>query len=215
MATVGDDLDKVQSKLHDDGNLWSRAELLDWYEDGYGVLLADSQAVVRPLILDVPGRQAYAIVHPWEDRHAWGTFWQPFEATGSHVVTTLWEVEQMGDITPSTTLTGISYEWERPYTDETDAHYQFGLPRNSDRIARVAWDDRYLFPIETRELDHADSRWMKTPGRPQWWTTGTGRVTSIEIYEIATEYIENYVLYGYESGTPRLISGDRDNDFTL
>ena len=55
---------------------------------------------------------------------------------------------------------------------------------------------------------------MKSVGRPDWWTTGIGRTDSIEIYQIVTDYIENYVLLSYESGLPRAISGARAYTFT-
>ena len=212
--SVQEELDKVQLKLHDSGALWPRSELLDWFNDGYLQLIAMSQAIQRLLILDVPGRQTFSIVHDWEERHAQGTYWQPFQSAGDYVCTYLWEIEDQGDISPSASLDGITYQWERAYSDETDSHYQFGLPRNHDRIVRLAYDDKLLLPIETRELDHGESRWMKSVGRPDWWTTGIGRTDSIEIYQIVTDYIENYVLLSYDSGLPRAISGARDYTFT-
>ena len=207
--SVQEELDKVQLKLHDSGALWPRSELLDWFNDGYLQLIAMSQAIQRLLILDVPGRQTFSIVYDWEERHANGTYWQPFQAAGDFVCTYLWEIEDQGDISPSASLDGITYQWERAYSDETDSHYQFGLPKNHDRIVRLAYDDKLLLPVETRELDHGESRWMKSVGRPDWWTTGIGRTDSIEIYQIVVDYIENYILLGYEQGLPRQISGDR------
>lgn len=214
MATVGTEIDKCRSKLHDSGNLWTRAELLRWFNDCHKLLIGDAGSVIRPLILDVPGRQAYSITHPWEDRHVSGTFNEPFESTGNHVCTTLWEVEHLGGITPGVTLDGMTYQWERAYSRATDTHFRFALPKEHDRIVRVAFDDKLLLPIEVRELDHADTRWMKNVGRLDWWTTGTGRINTIEIYEISTTYVENYVLQNYESGTPRLISGSRSYSWT-
>lgn len=210
MGTVAADLDLIQKKLHDGGTLWPRAELLRWYNDAYKQLVVQSGAVTRLLILDVPGRQAFSFTYSWEDRHAPGTSWQAFFSIAGYVCTTLWEAEQHGYISsPTDSLEGITYQWERAYSGEVDQHYQFGLPKNHDRIKRLAYDDHLLLPIETRELDHENDRWMKTVGRPDWWTTGIGQIDSIEIYEIVTDYIENYILLEYERGTPRGISGSR------
>jgi len=66
MPLVETDLDKVQSRLHDDGTLWPRAELLRYYNDGYRQLLARSKCTRRLHSMDVPGRVAYAGVYEWE-----------------------------------------------------------------------------------------------------------------------------------------------------
>lgn len=210
MGTVAADLDLCQKKTHDSGTLWTRAELLRWYNDAYKQLIVQSGALTRLLILDVPGRHTFSFIHPWEDRHASGTSWQAFFSVDRYVCTTLWEAEQHGYISsPADSLTGITYQWERYDSDEVDQHYQFGLPKNHDLIVRLAYDDHVLLPIEVRELDQENNKWMKTVGRPDWWTTGIGRTDSVEIYEIVDTYTDNYEHYLYERGTPRALSGDR------
>lgn len=60
MPSVSSDLDKIQRLLGDaftiglDGQLWSRAELLAHYNDGYKQFLTRSQAVRRWVVVEVP-----------------------------------------------------------------------------------------------------------------------------------------------------------------
>src|SRR3990167_2979615 len=95
MPTVSSDLALIQEKLHDSASIWTRAELLRWYNDGYRQLLAQSGAFSRILPLDVPGRHTYACLYPWEDRHVTGTYWFPglTTYTGRRQVMFAWEAE--------------------------------------------------------------------------------------------------------------------------
>ena len=60
MPTVGSDLDRCQRVLQDaatigsDGLIWTRADLLLYYEDGYRTLLAETSAKRRFTTLDTP-----------------------------------------------------------------------------------------------------------------------------------------------------------------
>lgn len=210
--TVTADLDRVQERLHDAGAIWPRAELLRWYNDGYRELLALAQATRRWRLMDVPGRTTYALTYEWEDRHtAGGTFGRPMRSVGHGwgVATALWEAEHLAGVTPSTTLAALTQEWERAHVGETDRHYRFVLPRNHERIARVTWNERRLLPVSVRELDETDVAWERRVGEPRWWTTGVGRIKSIEVYEIVTTYGQAYNLRDSERGLPRRLSGDR------
>lgn len=216
MTIVSDDLDRVQDYLHDDGALWPRAELLRWYNDGYRQLLANSGAVRRWRALDAPGRHTYAITHEWEARFAsGGTVRKLFKAgLGERYQSSgLWEVEQTAGVTPTTSLTGVTHEWERAQiTGGIDAHYRFTFPRNHQRMVGLWWQGRRLHPITVRELDETDTDWSEQVGEPRWWTNGTGRIRSVELYEISTTYTLAYHLIDADTGLPRSFSGDRTYD---
>lgn len=213
MATAGANLTLIQDRLHDGGAIWPRAELLRWFNDGYRQLLAQAQAFVRILPLDVPGRHTYGISFNWENRHTkGGTFWLPhFTAYGGHrEVTTLWEVEHLDKISsPSTSRTGITAQWEWAHVDDADNHFRFGLPKNHERIKRLEYDQKRLLASSVREFDEVDDAWMRRQGEPTWWTVGVGRIRSVEVYEIETEYNQAYDLKDFDKGIPREMSGSR------
>ena len=211
MTTVAEDLTRVRLKLHDSGTLWSDAELLRWYRDGYRALLAQSQAVRRWVPFDSPGRHTYAITFEWEDRHAYRGTVRKLHRTvhaGTRSSTGLWEAQAIEGITPTVQFGGFTQEWEREYAGASDHHFRFTLPRNHERLVRVEWQGRRLSPVATRDLDNADSNWMQQAGLPRWWTTGTGRVKAIDVYEVDDTIHQGYALYDYERGAPRSIAGD-------
>lgn len=212
MITVGTDLDTIQARLHDGAVIWSRAELLRYYNDGYREILAKSGAFSRLLPLDVPGRHSYAICYAWETRHtSGGTWWFPMLAcyNATREATSQWEVEHLDGVTPTASLTGLTMQWERAYITSTDRHFQFGLPSDHERIRRLEWNNRALFPVAVREFDEVDDAWMRRVGEPRWWTVGVGAVKSVEVYEITTSYQQAYQLIDANTGIPREISGDR------
>lgn len=212
MSTVEEDLDKIQLKLHDpDEKIWTRAELLRKYNDGYGRLVAESGCFSQPSIFDIPGRFTCSHCYDWEDRHLTGTFWMCMVPTyyNARRTTFWWEAEQLEGITPTASAGGTTQLWEICHTGEVDRYFRFGLPKNSEHIRRVAWDDMAILPISTRELDETDSKWFNRVGRPRWWTPGTGRIRSIEVFEIRTDYQQGYAQLEYEAGIPRQFSGAR------
>jgi len=217
MTTVATDLDKIQANLHDSGVLWPRTELLRWYSDAYRDLLSRSRAFTRISLFDVPGRFAYSIAHDWEDRHTATTQWKFSIASynAQRQGTYQWETEAMDGVTPTNSLVGITQQWERAYTGETDRHFRFGLKKDHERIKRLAWDNALLSPVSVRELDESDDAWMRRVGDPTWWTPGTGRSREFEIYEIKTDYNQGYEHQNYEQGIPRYITGARTYSMTV
>ena len=212
MITVGTDLTTLQSKLHDSAVIWSRTELLRLYNDGYRTLLAQSSAFSRFLPLDVPGRHTYAVTFPWETRHmSGGTWWFPMLPCygGTRQATAQWEPEHVDGVTPSAALTALTMQWERAHTDETDRHFSFGLPADHERLRRLEWNNRVLIPAAVKEFDEVDDAWMRKVGESIWWTIGVGPVRSVEVYEIATAYMQGYQLIDATLGVPREITGDR------
>ena len=209
MPTVTSDLARVQARLHDGGALWPRAELLRWYGDGYRELLALSKAVRRYRLMDLPGRHSYGLTYEWEDRHTTGTVRKPFRTmlAGARQGTTLWESESLAGVTPAAALAGYTQDWERAFIGDTDRHYRFSFPKNHERVYRLMWSERVLLPVSVRELDEDDDAWQARIGEPRWWTTGTGRIPSVELYEIVDSYNQQYALEQYEAGTPRQFTG--------
>src|SRR3990172_1736685 len=209
MGTVDSDLDKVEEKLHDSNVLWTRAELLRLYNDGYRQLMAQSGAFSRILPLDVPGRHTYSCLYQWEDRHVTGTYWFPGLATltATRQAMYAWEVEMLEGLTPTNSLQGITYQWERAHSGDVQAHFEFGFPKEHERVRRLAWDDKLLIPVAVREFDEVDDAWMRRVGEPTWWTTGLGRSRTVEVYEIRTDYVQGWELFAYENGIPREFSG--------
>lgn len=207
MALVSDDLDKIQSRLHDSGEIWTRAELLRWYQDGYRQLLARSQAVRRFNTIDIPPRVAVAVTYEWELHYVKGPARVFTIAVDNYQVTYRWEVEQHEGVTPSNSGSCKTYEWELSYGTETDRHYQFYLEKNHERIKAVWWDDKRLYPSSVRELDALATSWFTQGGRPMSWLQGIGKNRTYEIYQIKTAYIQSYAATGQtESGIPRQIT---------
>lgn len=213
LGTIKADLDVVQDKLHDAGTLWPRAELLRWYQDGLRQLLAQSQAVRRLYITDIPPRYTWTHSYEWEARHLQGGTGRMLllpTLDGTKRVTGLWESEHHGGVSPTDSEALKTQEWERSYGNDTVQHYIVALPRRHDQIFRVAWDDERVQPVTIRELDASDDEWMTRVGEIDWWLPGTGRIQQIEVYEIQTTYVQNYMLDQAELfGTTRQWSGSR------
>ncbi len=211
--TVEDDLDKIQARLHDDGVLWTRTELLRLYNDGYRQLLALSGAVRRWRPTDLPGRHTFGITQEWESGSAYrGTIRKPTHSLMAEAYQGMspWESEAIEGLTPTTALEGHSQEWERAYlSGDSDLHFRFSFPRNHERVVRLEWQNRKLHPVGVRELDDSDSRWFAQIGEPRWWTTGTGRVRSVELYEVSSTYHQAYDLPERAEGIARTFSGSR------
>ena len=209
MRTVGDELDLVQSHLHDDGELWPRAELLRWYNDGYVRMLADSQAVRRIFITDVPGRLAWSFAYEWESSLCPGLH-QRFSRPGAtHHSTFTWEQEQLSGLSTVNASGDTSTQpWERAYSGAQDAHFRFALSRQHDRIVRAQWSEKALHGANTRELDQQQQQWWRESGQPLYWFSGLGRDQSVELFAIDTDYTQEYELQATH-GTPRVFSGSR------
>jgi len=77
----------------------------------------------------------------------------------------------------------------------------------------VRFNNTIMLPISTIELDQVHVQWPSFVGQPYWWTSGFGRVKTLEIYRIQTDYTDAYLLLfqaGLEDrGMPRNWSGVR------
>lgn len=223
MPTIRAELDKVEQKLNDASNaIWTRAELLRWYNDGLVELVEQSAAVRRFWLSDIPPRYSYSITYDWEDRHTEkGEFWKFSVQTYDQQYQCFyrWEVEHLEGITPTNSADFITQQWERyAATNGVDAHYRVALPRNHDQIKRVTWDDERLDATSTMELDSFGNDWPQESGEIDFWLLGAGRTRSIELYEIQTAYSQEYDLQQDNGlGLPRFFSGSRtystDSDY--
>jgi hypothetical protein len=203
MPQVQDILDHAQRWLHDaetigeDGTLWTRAELLDWLNDAYRALLAQSQATRRFHVLDVPGRFACTMTQEWEARFAVkaGTFWRwtHAAATGGYAACSFWEAEQLEGISPTTRASeAVTQPWEKSHLNTAYQPYRFALPRDNERPVKIWHDHKLLHPVAVRELDDMETNWISLEGEPVCWSLATGRNRTFEVFEIATAYVENY-----------------------
>lgn len=205
-------LDNAQEFLHDDGAIWPRSELLNWCNDGYRQLIAQSRAIVRPFQLDLPGRTSWAGTQEWEDRHADGTYRKLTLSVLSSAIqaTSRWEAETLEGIEPTQSLEATSQLWERTLSGEQDAHFTFVTSKAHEQPRKVYWDDKRLFGASTRELDLLETDWWSMGGQPLFFfPSNAGRDGSYEVYEIVTTYHQTYDLREMENGIPREFSGSR------
>jgi hypothetical protein len=214
MPTVEENLVTIREKLHDtSGILWTDEELLKWFNDAYVRFLSQTRCVTELYQLDVPPRYAWTYCYEWEDAFTDQGPSRMMLTPALNAVyrcTGAWEVEFIEGFTPEAdTDQGITQMWERYLTD-SDRHYQVSLPANHELIHRVAWNNRALYPTTVRELDELRSKWYKQGTQPHWWTNGTGRINTVEIYEIETEYHQAYIPLDYQNyGFARTFSGSR------
>lgn len=213
MATVAESLALVREKLHDaTGILWTDDELLDWFNDAYERFLAETRCVTELYQMDLPPRYAFTYCYEWEDafcNDGPSRMMLLPALNGTYRCTSAWEVEFLEGVTPTISDHGITQMWERSLMS-TDRHYQVTLPQNHEIIQRVAFDNRVLYPSTVRELDELRTKWYQQGTQPHWWTNGTGRVNTVEIYEIQTEYSQAYAPLDYEDfGFARSFSGSR------
>lgn len=210
--TIGTIIDQAQEFLHDSGAIWTRAELLNWANDGYRQLLARSHAVVRPFQIDVPGRTAWSGTQEWEDRHGSGTFRVfTFQVESASVSATYkWEAEFLAGLTPTDSGDCIAQLWELPYADSVDQHMRLVLSKQHDKPVKVYHDDRRLIGASVKELDTLTTEWWKQTGSPIFWFPSEGgRDGTYEIYEVDAGYVQSYDQQESDAGIPRRFSGSR------
>src|SRR5437867_5284382 len=210
-GVISSQITRIREQLHDStGMLWNDAELLRWFNDAYREFLVQTRCVRRLTLIDVPPRYAYTHCYEWESRHTANgpARMMLFLGRNAHVSCTMtWEVAQVEGTTVAVGRTGVTQDWERSYVTDVDQHFVYALPHNRDVILRVAWNHRLQLPTTVRELDELDTGWMRLVGEPHWWTGGTGRINSVELFEIRTDYTQNYEWVNEEHGFARSFSG--------
>lgn len=220
--SVRTDLDWCQGFLKDaeavgqDGLLWSRQELLDYYLDGYRQLL-DTSATRRWTVLSVPPQWTCTGTQAWEGAHAaGGTFWQwTFQGPGGgYSASFLWELEQVEGYAVTQSSEGITQGWEREFVNPTYTPFRFALRRDHSGIVRMWYDHRVLLPVSVRELDATYRQWTSVGNYPLAWTIGTGDERTFEVYEVQVVPTEDYghtwdTLHPQLRGMVRQVTGSR------
>ncbi len=210
-------IDQAQEFLHDDGVVWPRAELLRWANDGYRQLCRAAACIVRPFQQDVPGRVAASCSQPWEriEHRGLNRIFSRQASTRNLRVCFLWEVEALAGISPTQSYDVTTQHWEEAYSDDTDAHFRFALPRQADRPLKVYWDDKRLAHTSTRELDESYDRWWRDTGEPIATLPGVGEDKTLEVYLLQTTYVQSWYLKSYETGVPRQFSSDASRTYAV
>ena len=217
MPTVGEDLDICQRLLRDRGTVWTRDELLTYYQAAYYRLCIDTKAIRRLNVLEIPPRYTVTHTYAWERRYALGgTALQiGLESPSLRTCTYPWEVEQEGGVTGASYTARVTQLWEIAYTEETaDQPYRFALPREHDRIMGMWWDHKRIEAISTRELDDLQDEWQMQQGEPWFWATGFGNQNTFELYEIRASDDVGYEFQGRSDGLgiARRFEGSRTYD---
>jgi hypothetical protein len=212
MATVASHLDYIQGRLHDGGTIWTRAELLNWFNDGYRQLTFAAQHAKTFSAFALPPRHTFAQTYEWEARHTLGGTHRKF--TYAHnasrmQATVNWEIESAHNLGATAAFENVTQLWELSASGKVNDHYRLFFPATHDRILAMWWNHRRLEPISTRELDHLDDAWWRVEGQPYFWLEGLGRERTAEIYEIETEYRQDYQFINSAQGAPRRFTGDR------
>lgn len=226
MTTSGDDLNIVQGRLQDasilgnDGDIWKRAELLDYYIAGYTQILAMTHATRRFTTMEVPPRYTATGTQNWMARYAdGGSFLQwAHETVGGWSVSSLWQLEVLeatGSV-PTASQDNMSQQWMRNFKPSTDVHFRFALPRDNERIIKIWYNNELLIPMATRRLDDLRTNWYSLEGEPLIWTLGTGRNRTFEIFSIVTKTTDAYEALDDETrernpvhGIARRLTGSR------
>ena len=230
MPTISAHLDCCQRFLQDanpigtDGLFWSRAELLSYFEDGYRHMIAETLPTRRFTVLDVPPRFPWAISHPWQMEFIGDSpaFIWAFQGQGGWAASHQWMLEQLEGIAPQASdEVAVTQPWLRTYANPTHQHYQFAVPRDTQRVVKIWHNHRLLIPINTRSLDDTFTTWMSIDGLPITWQLGIGPNRTFEVYQIQTAYVANYRHKDAVTndgnprfGTARRFSGDRTYDWT-
>ena len=123
MTTVASDLNWCQGFLKDavtlgtDGTIWSREELLGYYNDGYRDYVSQSESVRRWTALDVPPQSTYAGTTKWEQRFAQGGTYLPctHDPEARFATTSLFEVDVTEGLPQMASSEGITQGWERAF----------------------------------------------------------------------------------------------------
>ena len=194
MTTIATDLNWCQRFLKDtpspgiDGSIWTRAELLGYYADGYRDFVAQSGAAKRYTVLEVPPQHTMAGTYSWEARYAGNGTFRPWTQSpaGTYACAMLFEIG-IGEGAPSMPSSeAITQGWERSFLNPAFTPFRFTMQRNHLRVTKMWYAHRLLLPLATKELDWTYTNWYSLGNYPMAWVVGTDAQRTYEIYEIQT-----------------------------
>jgi hypothetical protein len=230
VTTIANELDQVQRVLQDaqtlgeDGALWTRAELLDWWIDGYRHLLAETSATRRLTVLSIPPEFSWSCTFPWEQQCTGdgSAFVWAQQGEGGWAASHLWELEVLEGYTPTAAgETVFTHPFERQFAQSQEQHFTFAIPRDTERIIKVYYDHRLLLPVVTRRLDALETSWYSLEGTPLVWTRGLHPGRTFDVYAVVTTEQRVYRQVDAVSnegnplhGTLRRMSGSRTYRWT-
>lgn len=214
MATAQTLLNEAQQRLRDtNARIWTRAELLDYLNEGYRRLCLEA-SLPGFLAYNTPPRWPYGVTAHWErDQVAPARAWVPFLrfSTGVYIASYRWEIEHLAGTTPSASKACITAPWEFIY-EVTDRFLPFVLPADHVRTMRSTWDDVLLSWQTIKPLDQREYAWWEDTGLPTYvFGTNQGQ---LGVFPLDSSYTDGYVLAGdARFGTPRQFSGARTYSF--
>jgi len=210
-------IDKVLERLHDDGTMFPRAEILGWLSEGYRRLTFNGKHVKTFTALDMPPRHANAITYDWERSTCNGSWrkWTHTSENGEYECTYIWEAQILsGADPPEAEYTTVTHLWELAYAGApVDTHYRFMLPKNDAHILQVWHDEERLTSATAKSLDSTEDKWWQIGGETYVWSQSLSDDTTFEVWEIDTAYHESFYL-DRETGAPRAWIED-DHTFTI
>jgi hypothetical protein len=217
MDLVSTILTKAQRYLHDDGTIWPRAELLDYFNNGFVRLLSETDAIRKIAAYDIPARRERAIAYPWERQYG-GDFYQEFTLASMHSdlgeirCTYAWEVEfNAGNHSPSASANACTQPWERIYCGVVEQNDRYIYPGNILSTFRLVFNGIRIPPTSVRELDSFTANWAALSGRPTAYSAGLGRQREFEVWSEVSAYTQSAVLQG--RGVIRSITGEKTYSF--
>jgi hypothetical protein len=217
MDLVSTILTKAQRYLHDDGTIWPRTELLDYFNNGFMRLLAETDAIRKIAVYDIPARRNRALAYPWERQYG-GDFYQEFTMAFTHSrvgelhSTYAWECEfEAGNTTPASGTTACTQPWERIAAGTVAQNDRYIYPDNILSTFRLVFNGIRIQPTSTRELDNHMANWATLAGKPMWYSAGLGRQREFEAWPEVSTYTQSAALQG--RGAVRTITGSKTYTF--
>lgn len=212
MTTAGTILDQCYYYLHDDATVWSRAELLDYLNQGYRKALLETNACRGLTALATPPRPYVSITYPWERQYARGIYYEwsySNPALPGLRCCYQWEIEHHVG-TPASCGVNYTSPWERVYSDDgvPDQTERYHYPVGHYRTYRVAFDDESLDTESVRSLDGRTSQWETETGDPSAFNKFYGSTKEFTLYAQVTGDGQSHTITG-DYGTVRGLSGDR------
>ena len=217
MVLAAEILDTAQEYLHDDGTLWTRAELLDYLNDACRRALTETKAIRALTIVPVPPRLSASLSYAWERQYTEVpcSVWTWEARVGGDLATAYaWEVEHLaGMATPASGDAGNTQPWERIYGTATGRSDLYPYPADHGATVRIAYDGERVWPERVYGLDQVSDTWETDSGTPLLNTGGTGGIDFFGLYQQPTGDGQQWTVSGVH-GLPGTWSGDNTYAFS-